>query len=40
MTTITLKNIPDDLYGRLKSAALLHRNRSNGPVLPGFSING
>ena len=32
-TTLTLKNIPDDLYQRLKSAASLHRRSLNGEAI-------
>ena len=32
-TTLTLKNIPDDLYERLKSAASLHRRSLNGEAI-------
>ena len=33
MTTITLKNIPDDLYEQLKSAARLHRRSINSELI-------
>lgn len=33
MTTITLKNIPDDLYERLKSAAQLHHRSINSELI-------
>ncbi|MEX8517050.1 MAG: Arc family DNA-binding protein [Leptothrix sp. (in: b-proteobacteria)] len=32
-TTLTLKNIPDELYGRLKTAAEMHRRSINSEVL-------
>jgi len=32
-TTLTLKNIPDELYGRLKAAAEAHRRSVNSEVL-------
>ena len=32
-TTLTLKNIPDELYERLKSAASLHRRSLNGEAI-------
>lgn len=32
-TTLTLKNIPDELYGRLKEAAEAHRRSLNSEVL-------
>ncbi|CAM3352835.1 FitA-like ribbon-helix-helix domain-containing protein [Polaromonas hydrogenivorans] len=32
-TTLTLKNIPDALYGRLKEAAEVHRRSLNSEVL-------
>lgn len=32
-TTLTLKNIPDELYGRLKQAAEVHRRSLNSEVL-------
>jgi plasmid stability protein len=32
-TTLTLKNIPDELYGRLKAAAEAHRRSLNSEVL-------
>ncbi len=32
-TTLTLKNIPDDLYERLKAAASLHRRSLNGEAI-------
>lgn len=32
-TTLTLKNIPDELYSRLKSAAEAHRRSLNSEVL-------
>lgn len=32
-TTLTLKNIPDDLYLRLKAAAEVHRRSLNSEVL-------
>mgnify|MGYP003463668373 FL=1 len=33
MTTITLKNIPDDIYHSLKSAAETHRRSLNSEIL-------
>lgn len=33
MTTITLKNIPDDLYQRLKSQAQAHRRSVNSELI-------
>lgn len=33
MTTITLKNIPDDLYKRLKLQAQAHRRSVNSEVI-------
>jgi len=33
MTTITLKNIPDDLYERLKRQARAHRRSVNSEVI-------
>jgi len=33
MRTITLKNVPDDLYEHLKGAAALHRRSINSEVL-------
>jgi len=32
-TTVTLKNIPDDLYERLKAAASRHRRSLNGEAI-------
>jgi len=32
-TTMTLKNIPDDLYERLKMAAQAHRRSINGEAI-------
>ncbi|MEO5660219.1 MAG: Arc family DNA-binding protein [Polaromonas sp.] len=32
-TTLTLKNIPDELYGRLKDAAEVHRRSLNSEVI-------
>jgi plasmid stability protein len=32
-TTLTLKNIPDDLYERLKAAASVHRRSLNGEAI-------
>jgi plasmid stability protein len=32
-TTLTLKNIPDDVYDRLKAAAELHRRSLNGEAI-------
>ena len=32
-TTLTLKNIPDELYERLKAAASLHRRSLNGEAI-------
>jgi len=32
-TTITLKNIPDDIYARLKSSAELHRRSLNSEAI-------
>lgn len=32
-TTITLKNIPDDLYARLKAAALANRRSLNSEAI-------
>jgi plasmid stability protein len=32
-TTLTLKNIPDDVYERLKAAALAHRRSLNSEAL-------
>lgn len=32
-TTLTLKNIPDDLYERLKAAAAAHRRSLNGEAI-------
>jgi plasmid stability protein len=33
MATITLKNIPDDLYERLKAAAQAHRRSINSELI-------
>jgi plasmid stability protein len=33
MRTITLKNVPEDLYERLKGAAALNRRSINGEVI-------
>lgn len=33
MATITLKNIPDDLYAALKAQAKAHRRSINGEVI-------
>ena len=33
MATITLKNIPDEVYARLKAAAKAHHRSMNGEVL-------
>ena len=35
-TTLTLKNIPDALYGQLKIAATLHRRSLNGEAIVGL----
>ena len=32
-TTLTLKNIPDDVYERLKAAAAVHRRSLNGEAI-------
>ena len=32
-TTLTLKNIPDDVYGRLKLSAQTHRRSMNSEVI-------
>lgn len=32
-TTLTLKNIPDEVYERLKSAAAAHRRSLNGEAI-------
>lgn len=32
-TTLTLKNIPDDVYERLKAAAALHRRSLNSEAI-------
>lgn len=32
-TTLTLKNVPDDVYARLKSAAQTHRRSINGQAI-------
>ncbi|MFT4256255.1 MAG: hypothetical protein QM599_04760 [Pseudoxanthomonas sp.] len=32
-TTLTLKNIPDDVYGRLKTAAEMHRRSLNSEAI-------
>ncbi|MFT4178752.1 MAG: hypothetical protein QM612_04710 [Thermomonas sp.] len=32
-TTLTLKNIPDDVYARLKTAAALHRRSLNSEAI-------
>ena len=32
-TTLTLKNIPDELYGRLKIAAEMHRRSLNSEAI-------
>lgn len=32
-TTITLKNVPDDVYDRLKTAAASHRRSINGQAI-------
>ncbi len=32
-TTLTLKNIPDDVYARLKSAAEMHRRSLNSEAI-------
>jgi plasmid stability protein len=33
MATLTLKNIPDDLYERLRQRAALHRRSINGEMI-------
>lgn len=33
MPALTIKNIPDDLYDRLKEAARVHRRSLNGEIL-------
>ena len=33
MATLTLKNIPDDVYERLKAAAALHRRSLNSEAI-------
>jgi len=33
MPTLTLKNIPDDLYTRLKNAAKIHHRSMNSEIL-------
>jgi plasmid stability protein len=33
MVNITLKNIPDDLYDRVKESARLHRRSINGEII-------
>ena len=33
MATLTVKNIPDDLYGLLKEAAAVHRRSLNSEIL-------
>ena len=32
-TSLTLKNIPDEIYSRLKLAALMHRRSMNSEVI-------
>ena len=32
-TTLTLKNIPDEVYGRLKAAAEMHRRSMNSEAI-------
>lgn len=32
-TTLTLKNIPDEVYGRLKAAAEMHRRSLNSEAI-------
>lgn len=32
-TTLTLKNIPDDVYARLKASAEVHRRSLNGEAI-------
>jgi plasmid stability protein len=36
MATITVKNIPDDLYRRLKAAAESNRRGINGEIIGGI----
>ncbi len=38
MTTITLKNIPDDLHRRLKERAVRHRRSLNGEILTALEM--
>ncbi|CAN5457976.1 hypothetical protein BH10CHL1_BH10CHL1_29440 [soil metagenome] len=33
MTTITLKNIPDELYAQLKQSAVKHRRSGNSEII-------
>ena len=33
MPALTIKNIPDDIYERLKEAALIHRRSLNSEIL-------
>ena len=33
MATITVKNIPDDLYARLKETATIHRRSINSEII-------
>ena len=38
MATITLKNIPDELYGRLKAAASAHHRSINSEMINCLEI--
>ncbi len=33
MATVTIKNLPDDLYARLKAAAKAHHRSINGEII-------
>ena len=37
-TTLTLKNIPDAVHERLKTAALAHQRSLNSEAVPGESL--
>ena len=38
MATITLKNVPDDLYAKLKKSAAIHRRSINGEAITRLQL--
>lgn len=38
MATLTIKNVPDDLYNDLKNQAILHRRSINSEVIASLEL--